>query len=418
MKSTTVVSNKGLIKLLFINILFFYPIIIDYKYSDLQNIIIGILMVISFFMLLNLLRNAKLSNEILCIAAFEFILFLTSLINFNLMSGYDFLIYTKYMIFTLGFVAFIEGFLKRRPRLFLKSIILVLTVLIIINFLLLIRYPNGLYQASNNYSIYEYSFNIDNAIHFLGHRNNVVMYLFPNLFCSFLYYKIYGMKNLKIIFIFLIVFIESIMIKSATCLVGCLLFTGYVMLFETKKRNNLERVISKIINIKNVLIITLTLYIFVVVFRFQEVFSYLLIDLLQRDINLTGRTTIWDMAFQLIMESPVWGYGTHNSGAIIFSSYKEWYAHNFILDILLQGGVLALIPFISYLGIIAKKMSVRRNEVGNRICTWAIFVILIISMTESYIHYFGFWLVFIVAYNYENILNSKNITEKSNFNII
>ena len=71
--------------------------------------------------------------------------------------------------------------------------------------------------------------------------------------------------------------------------------------------------------------------------------------------TFTGRNLLWQSAIELIKMSPIYGYGRSELDYI-----EIWYgffsSHNFILEMLLQGGVIALFLWFCTLLSSFKKM--------------------------------------------------------------
>lgn len=75
----------------------------------------------------------------------------------------------------------------------------------------------------------------------------------------------------------------------------------------------------------------------------NELASYIVEDVLHKDLTFTNRTHMWESALKIISQSPVWGWGFAD---------PDWYKsnmsafaigpHNFILSILIHGGVILL----------------------------------------------------------------------------
>lgn len=70
---------------------------------------------------------------------------------------------------------------------------------------------------------------------------------------------------------------------------------------------------------------------------------YIIEDILHKDITFTQRTQMWDSALHVISKSPIWGWGF-----VTLDWYKSFMSsfaagpHNFILSILINGGILLL----------------------------------------------------------------------------
>lgn len=74
---------------------------------------------------------------------------------------------------------------------------------------------------------------------------------------------------------------------------------------------------------------------------------YIIEDILHKDITFTQRTQMWDSALHVISKSPIWGWGF-----VTLDWYKSFMSsfaagpHNFILSIIVNGGILLLSIFI------------------------------------------------------------------------
>ena len=83
------------------------------------------------------------------------------------------------------------------------------------------------------------------------------------------------------------------------------------------------------------------LFFLMVIFNKLEFFSFLIVDILHRDLTLTTRTTIWSITIDKILENPFWGHG-YISGEEFQSflpSIIGINAHNTILMIAFIGGI-------------------------------------------------------------------------------
>ncbi len=96
-------------------------------------------------------------------------------------------------------------------------------------------------------------------------------------------------------------------------------------------------------------------------------YNYLttILELLNRDPTLTGRTLLWSWAVNVISEQPVlgWGYlgynGSYLAGNVAetyvqFENYNVPHFHNSYLQVLVEGGLVVFIPLITCLFIAIK----------------------------------------------------------------
>lgn len=76
----------------------------------------------------------------------------------------------------------------------------------------------------------------------------------------------------------------------------------------------------------------------IVFLRIQNIFRFIIEDILHKDLTFTGRTYIWDRAIELFCKSPVYGYGnlTQAQESRILG---DVYCHNGFLEQLFRGGI-------------------------------------------------------------------------------
>ena len=121
--------------------------------------------------------------------------------------------------------------------------------------------------------------------------------------------------------------------------------------------------------------------------------SFISIDMTFGPISMSGRGYIWVEALKLIRQSPIWGYGVH--GVLVKVFWHQWmtgakgmnYMHNQILQVLCDGGILLLIPFIlMLLGAISSIDKIKDGELRFWVVV-CIMVMLIIMTFESSLEY-------------------------------
>ena len=120
----------------------------------------------------------------------------------------------------------------------------------------------------------------------------------------------------------------------------------------------------------------LILFFAITIFREQGFLSYIVEDVLQKDLTFTGRTTIWDFYLLRILESPMLGYG---SG---YRPYLNLFPHSGYLNIMIMGGAVNAV-FLS-VAVVAcfKRMRKEPNRKINVLIIWTIFAYEIMMLTE------------------------------------
>ncbi len=138
-----------------------------------------------------------------------------------------------------------------------------------------------------------------------------------------------------------------------------------VAFYFQKKRNSLRN---------QVLVITISVMIIVVLFNYQYVLQWVseilnrfgvriaFIDksiyLLTHDTTANGRLDIYEKAFQGFLSSPVWG-----NGMATFQYYTEYpFPHNFILEFLFDGGLILFLSLMYVFAVSFKRLFKRAWE--------------------------------------------------------
>lgn len=137
-------------------------------------------------------------------------------------------------------------------------------------------------------------------------------------------------------------------------------------------------------------------------FENNELARWFLIDVLGKDVTFTGRTNLWDAAMRILAESPLWGYG-YPSADWFYSnmSSQAMGSHNFILGILINGGIIGLLLFGYTFYLAFSKLLLSKDYYSNVILiTMAAFSVMMLM--EYYPVDFSFY-IFTLAYYYKQI---------------
>lgn len=120
--------------------------------------------------------------------------------------------------------------------------------------------------------------------------------------------------------------------------------------------------------------------------------SWIIVDLLGKDMSFTYRTDMWDAALRIISESPIFGHGFPDADWYIarMSSFAIG-PHNMIFGILIYGGVIALVLYLSIYVYSLSRLSGRIHKQDNCIfaaITMFTFMMLMEVYSIQYILYF------------------------------
>lgn len=266
-----------------------------------------------------------------------------------------------------------------------------LTLLVALNALTIIMYPNGMYNNGpwENY--------------FLGYDNGHVLVLLPAMLMSILYFE-YKRNIFSFITITMCLF-SVFKCFSGTTVMGVLIF----LILYIATRFPIIR--HYLFNKRNIVLLLIGLFISVVVLRLQNNIAPYILKWLNKDVTLTGRVYLWDVAFKSIKQHPIFGIGDSTiSNLKLFSltmfGGKLAYAHNEILDYLVRYGCIGIFLYASVIVKTLKNMKLKKNN----FIWYALTSFWIMMMFESYsnyrFYYLYLFLLIIPRINYE-IINTN-----------
>jgi O-antigen ligase len=293
------------------------------------------------------------------------------------------------MIFQVIAVCLVFDYeIRHDSKMFLSVTEFFFSVIIYINFLTILLYPQGMYIGSNGYY----------SNWFLGFKNIFILYMLPAMLFSYLNSYSKNKISVNTILLSLIIIISIILTNSATGIVGVLVFFATLILSKVIKS-------TKILNIKVFSYIYIASFLAIVILRLQNLFSFFIVDVLHKDITFTGRTYIWDYVYQFISQKKLLGYGVENSlTRLNKTSYlKSYHAHNQILEIIYKSGFIGLISFILLAYVSLKQLFKHKQTKQALIISITIFSYFVISLTEAY-DYEYIMFIFVIAYNIENFI--------------
>ena len=224
-----------------------------------------------------------------------------------------------------------------------------------------------------------------NGGYILGWKNNKIMYfVILHLLSNYHYIRLRNQKkkiNFMILWITMIVgsVLNALLIESSTTAVVIFLLVLFVPL---------RRLITRMpfTNGKFVLIFHLLCFILLIFVRelFQEPLNEIMQLLFEKDATFTGRIYIWRVAMVMIVESPLIGYGKYPAQIAVLPGgylYSWTMAHNQILDLMMRGGVIILILWLSTL--IASVHTKRRRSIYSKLSIYTMFCFLFFFHTEA-----------------------------------
>src|SRR5699024_1188025 len=181
---------------------------------------------------------------------------------------------------------------KRFPRSTLKALSIIFGLYIVINFLTLFVFPDGLYLTDKH-----------NKAWLLGIENQFALFLIPGIIIIILssWYRFNKITILAWLQVFIIL-LTVLQIWSATAIVAIFFVIISIII-------NLRKKIKPIYRFTLLSIIYILLWIFLVRFNSLDSFQAIIVDVLGKDLTLSGRTRIWAAVFNIIPDSLWYGFG-------------------------------------------------------------------------------------------------------------
>lgn len=267
-------------------------------------------------------------------------------------------------------------------------VLLCFEIVLYMNLISVILYPNGM-QAAN-----------DSAKRWLlGHYGSQLSWYCPAFAVCLINIRL--KQNVKRAYILLLdIIITSFYIGSATLVVSMTLF--FVIILVPYLRHHVNYVWAVITNILFLLM--------VLVLKNQALFSYLIVDILHKDLTFSNRTYIWDYAALMIAQKPLTGYGYFYYIPTWFNSQIR-HAHNQYLHIMIQGGVGYLVLFLIQNYVANKSLKHSQSGEFSGIIQSALFALLFAGCTDVFFNVPVPYLLFILAayVNKFDVLKEDNL---------
>ena len=333
------------------------------------------LLVVIWATFIQLFYYKKIDKLLLAVFICNFYMIIPTFIN----HGY-YVKFLGYFVDSVGLLFVIKNFSYKYKDFFINSVKIFCRLMIYLNLILLILYPDGIFIENNGYLITRYLF--------LGMDNQAVGMLVPFMIIDYAISK-YQNNTKKLIFhLDVIAFLLSIlMIWSGNSIVG-LMFLILAMLYQ--------KIVKKNLTIKNSMYILAFLFVFIIFFQGFKLFSDFIVEVLGKDLTLSGRTSIWSNGIKEWLKYPLLGHGFQISEAFItFANVSDYVrgAHNQILNILLHGGIIYLILFVIVFCIIHNVTKKYKNNEYINILILGVLTIFIMGIADTYGHLVGLYLI-------------------------
>lgn len=348
-----------------------------------KNISMAAKIIVFLWVLAMLLLNIKIKLDKYLIVVFAQMgfLLLSTVINKGNLSKYF-----GFFFDSIAITLIIKYLVSKCNKDFLWAMMWFLRLVMWICVIFLIAYPQGIYTDQVGPDIIRYVFfGLDNQVGPI-----IIPYLGILIAISYYYNnKITFGCWIDIIMVFSII----IYLWSVTSLVGLVFFMAFLFC-------NVSNIFKCRISMKSGIIFALVIFVLIVFFRAQELFSFIIVDILHKSMSLSGRTYIWDQAISLILKSPVFGMGIRENESIVYFSIMgdHRHAHCQYFQLMINGGILYTVSFFVGLFNVAKKNDAKNNRKYIWALSMCMVTYLIMCVTDVFSHMYGLYLIMAVSY--------------------
>lgn len=368
-------------------IVLFFPFVKPSYIGEIEKLdtLIDVLRLCSLgIIFLIILRKPNISKVSLLLIAFV----LTNIFSTQIQSG-NIIGSINYALLGIGSFLLVDIIIRQDSDNVFSVFLPIFEFLIYINLFTIIKYPNGLYTLEQ---ITGWK---SEMTWFLGLRNGMSQWILIAAYLGVLYLYSNGMKIKTILRTGLLLtacLLSVILVNNATSstssqgtsagglVAGCILYVLYFFI-PTKIKT------SGLISFYNAIQLNAAIFLLFIIFRLQNLFSWFIEGVLNKDLTFTGRTNIWDNALLLLRESPIFGLG-FDPPAVMANKLGNIAAvfttHNTFIDILYHGGLIAIILLLLSLYLIHKNMKQYYNTKISSLISYTVCVFFIMAQFEGF----------------------------------
>ena len=322
---------------------------------------------ICYLLLLSfVLLKSKIPKLVVLVIVFETVITLSTLIN----QGNLFRVLIDAVSITAYVSLLVLGFMYNRARI-LWIMSRLLGILMMINLLSILCFPSGI--PADLYT------NAENPLFFMVIDNGSAFFL---IYCI-VFFVIEGLcsrgtLDAPRIIMILCGLLSAVLSHSATAITAvALMIAACFFIFYTDYLKRLNPIIPfALYAVFSVFLITL---------QNNAVFGFILENVFHRSPTITGRSDLWETAIAMIMKQPMLGYGRGFHDYI--PAWGGYYSsHNYLLEILLQGGIIAFVLFIILIVYAVRKSLYTGRDKMTSCMIWGLLSILIAALMEAEVH--------------------------------
>ena len=299
------------------------------------------------------------------------------------------------MMSTLSLMLIVDIYSKKR---IIEPLLLNFEWLIYVNLATVVLFPNGLYRRGVHKEFVDF---------FLGFKNSFFPYCIVAIFLSGLFYLKNKKSRIRSSMLMIASFLNVLLTWSASSVVAILIVVLMFVFTIVVQKPKILRQIKFHTLIFAYIVIDLMVCVFNIVENTPFI-AHFVTNVLHKLTTLSGRTIIWGMALQFIRKKPITGYGI---GEHIYWRGYNWYGHNQIFEMLMEGGIPCLVLYIFIIGLIAIKMKQCNNMLVYNMLVSVFSGLFVYFITEAGVSPI-MYLLFSIAFHINEIGKAYSIQDK------
>ena len=273
---------------------------------------------------------------------------------------------------TIGLCLLLEMGVHNRFDECIQALAFLLEVYAYVNFISIIVFPDGLYEAefyAGNYWL-------------LGYKNVMIRFLLPAV-CINAINSVYrkGVNTIRLYCLMFVIAASLLIADNKTGLIGLAFMIIMIILFSKQK-------LPRFVNITNALIVVGVLSFLLGLTSISSAFSPVL-EALGETVSVMNRQAVWYRAVQLFFQRPILGYGLRSNDAYrqLLNVNNGWgylsHPHNYILYSLLQGGLVGAVLIVSLFTRVGRAYMRNKENFGLRMLLVMYLSFFLMGITES-----------------------------------
>lgn len=354
-----------------------------FEQSPLMDLIFNLWRIVSFAIIIARLVfvKQKISAIVVLICIQQ-----TFILGVTLLNEGDIYICAVSVFSIISIVLLYDG-MRYDREVFLSSQLFCFELMIYINLITELLFPDGMYATHE-------SLFVSNRHWFLGFYNNHTVYFIPAFMFAWLYKETTG-KKLRTYFLTCVIFISALLVWSGGVLMALFGMAFVYVLLKNRTR---------LFHYYTYWSIHVFFYLFIVVLKLQDVFQWLIDGVLGKWRSLLLRMTLWDRTRGFISEAPLFGHGVFNAITRQLENGFNWagHAHNLLLELLYQGGLVYLALWVTIVIVAGKKLYRYRNTMESKIIAIAFFGWCLATLVEPFTSPFLMGMFIIAYYSNKN----------------